>query len=62
MLEFLLFVIGACGVAISIFANVAIAQCGAEDDVELAAEADKPKQHLLFGKPGRNDTEAAADN
>ncbi|AMP15368.1 hypothetical protein [Collimonas pratensis] len=62
MLEFLLFVIGACGVAISIFANIAIGQCGDTADAERAPEADKPKQRLLFGKPGRNDAEVIADS
>lgn len=62
MLELLLFAIGACGVAISIFANIIIGQCGDAADAERAPEAGKPKQRALFGKPGRNDTEVPADN
>lgn len=62
MLESLLFVIGACGVAVSIYANITIARCADANDGEPPSAAEKRKRRALFGKPGRTDSEASGDH
>jgi hypothetical protein len=62
MLDFLLIVIGASGVAISIFAKFVYAQRSNEHDADVRSKMDALKRRKLFGKPGRHDTEPFADS
>jgi len=59
MFDFLLMVIGASGVAISIFAKIAYARRSAAGDTEISPAIDKAKQRARFAKPGRTDAEGA---